>query len=98
VNLREARIAMDYATGKDVESIAAHEQLSTQRIYQLLNKVCRHLWGYGTMSMLRHYPEVAAARLRINRAPNIYDRTTPEGHYWEVMNEPKIFERWGFRE
>ncbi len=93
MNTRNARIVMDYAAGAEIADLAEREHLSVQRIWQLLNKTAQQLFGaWGAMACLRMYPDRVAARLAAARTPSSYDTATPEGHYWEVVNEPRVFE------
>lgn len=93
MNTRNARIIMDYAAGAAVATLAEREHVSPQRVSQLLNKVAHQLFGvWGATYMLQHYPDRVAARLAAARTPSSFDIATPEGHYWEVVNEPRTFE------
>jgi hypothetical protein len=91
---RDARMAMNYAAGMAVKTIAGQEGISHQRVYQILSKVVGRVMSYDQPQFLFMLGDVGlfVSRLRDRMAPDTYRFApdTPEGFYHEMMMEPRV--------
>ncbi len=92
ITTREARIAMDYMTGKTVAAIAEAEDMSTQRVYQLLNKVAYRVLGFSSIQTAKMNAAQFQRSLHHLMHPARRQATsdTPEGFFYEMCYEEKI--------
>lgn len=93
IQLREARMAMDYLTGVPVTALAAREELSLPRVYQLLDRTARRVLGLMTIKQVKlmHMEQQFAARLHdMTLTPaRCAPGDTPEGFFHELNQEYK---------
>jgi hypothetical protein len=95
VNQREARITMDYLTGMSVTALAAREEVTAPRIYQVLHKVAYRVMGRSSITLIR--PEDVPrfqARLYDSVFPHRPtfsqgEASTPREFFLELLSETK---------
>jgi len=92
IHQREARMAMDYLTGVPVDVLAEREKLSTQRVYQLLNRVAYRVVGLTSIMHVKPNVKRFAALLHEHTNPTRQFRfqpDSPEAFYLELLMEEK---------
>lgn len=86
---------MDYLTGTSAKALAEREQLSHQRIYQLLNKVAYRVLGYTSIKAVKALDPTRFVEVLHDRMMNGMRyiepgrAETPEEFFYEMLTERK---------
>lgn len=89
-DVRDARIALAYHNREAIEIIAKRENLTPQRVTQILSKLAGRLTGSYYIGVLRATSGIEH-RLRdtITPRPVVLVAETPEEFFYELLNEKR---------